>query len=667
MKGIFISYRREDSAGYAGRLYDRLAAHFGADRVFMDVEGIEPGVDFVDAIERAVASCEVLIVIIGNEWLAANSAGKRRLDDPKDFVRIETAAALARGIRVVPVLVEDAAMPRGEDLPADLTPLVRRQALELSHKQWDATSGELIRTLEKILNVKKARSEGVAAAPESPSTPQGEPSPNVDAQSAVAGAGFGRRYAWMGAAAVLVIAAVALLLTQPWHKIDKAPPPRPGHLVVSPGKMEFKDQPLRVAGPPSSITLTNDGDAPLRVNAAKLEGTVGDFALSDDQCTGRTLAPATSCSLKITFNAQGTGARTALLTFPSEPANPVVVNLEGRGAAPTVAEIAPPVEKPTQLPPPQPAPIPQVKPEPPVAPPKILNFEAKVADGKVELCYGVENAAGATITPSPGAVKSGPKQCVPVAPDGRRTYTLTARNAAGTAVTRALTVEVPTTPAPPAEVATAPKMPTPEPTPQPPPPAVAVASSALPRVGDTWEYRSRSMWKNVEPRIYTHQATGVSEREVRETMTYAGSASDAKSFGPDTRFVERRGNGYYYVEFNPFIQALGVLSAGTAWKSLAYPAADPFFGNWSTHGRAVDWDSVTVPAGTFKAMRVEINSNRAPTGSVSMRASEPVRILQVIWYAPDAKRAVKAVRTVYSTSGIRLDEDTYELVKYRLQ
>ena len=95
MKGIFISYRREDSAGYAGRLYDRLAGHFGADRVFMDVEGIEPGVDFVDAIESAVASCEVLIVIIGNEWLAADAAGKRRLDDPKDFVRIETAAALA--------------------------------------------------------------------------------------------------------------------------------------------------------------------------------------------------------------------------------------------------------------------------------------------------------------------------------------------------------------------------------------------------------------------------------------------------------------------------------------------------------------------------------------------------------------------------------------------
>ena len=274
-----------------------------------------------------------------------------------------------------------------------------------------------------------------------------------------------------------------------------------------------------------------------------------------------------------------------------------------------------------------------------------------------------------TIAPSPGAVKPAPKQCVSVAGAAARTYTLTARNTAGTTVTRTLTVEAPASP-PPTEIAIEPRIPPAAPAPAPTPAPVAAAPSALPRVGDTWEYRSRSIWKNVEPRVYTHQVTAVSEREVRETMTYVGStdnAADAKSFSADTRFVERRGNGYYYIEFNPFMLALGALAPGTAWKSLAYPAQDPFFGNWSTHGRAADWESVNVPAGTFKAIRVEINSNRAPTGSVSMRASEPVRILQVIWYAPDAKRAVKAVRTVYSTSGSRLDEDTYELLKYRLQ
>ena len=103
MDGIFISYRREDSAGYAGRLYDRLAAHFGSHMVFMDVEGIEPGVDFVEAIEKAVTSCKVLVVLMGKAWLnIADGNGRRRLDDPNDFIRIETSTALKRDIRVVP-------------------------------------------------------------------------------------------------------------------------------------------------------------------------------------------------------------------------------------------------------------------------------------------------------------------------------------------------------------------------------------------------------------------------------------------------------------------------------------------------------------------------------------------------------------------------------------
>src|SRR5688572_19627389 len=131
MNGIFISYRRDDSAGYAGRLYDRLVTHFGAERVFMDVEGIEPGVDFVNAIEEAVGSCRVLIVIIGDEWISTTDiAGRRRLDDPNDFVRLETSAALKRGIRVVPVLVDGSAMPRVDQLPEELHALTRRQAVE---------------------------------------------------------------------------------------------------------------------------------------------------------------------------------------------------------------------------------------------------------------------------------------------------------------------------------------------------------------------------------------------------------------------------------------------------------------------------------------------------------------------------------------------------------
>jgi len=116
MNGIFISYRRDDSAGHAGRLFDRLVARFGKRAVFMDVEGIEAGVDFVETIEMAVGGCDVLLAVIGRSWLdSRDSEGKRRLDDDQDFIRLETSAALARNVRVIPVLVEGARMPRAAE------------------------------------------------------------------------------------------------------------------------------------------------------------------------------------------------------------------------------------------------------------------------------------------------------------------------------------------------------------------------------------------------------------------------------------------------------------------------------------------------------------------------------------------------------------------------
>lgn len=152
MPGIFISYRREDTAGHAGRIFDRLKEKFGRDKVFMDVAGIEPGVDFVQAIDQAVGACDVLLVIIGKKWLACTDAlGNRRLDDPKDFVRLEAATALRRNIRVIPVLVQDAAMPGEGDLPDDLKKLARRQATEISDTHWDSDTQELIETLAKLL------------------------------------------------------------------------------------------------------------------------------------------------------------------------------------------------------------------------------------------------------------------------------------------------------------------------------------------------------------------------------------------------------------------------------------------------------------------------------------------------------------------------------------
>ncbi len=148
MRAIFISYRREDSEGHAGRLSEDLIDWFGKTAVFMDVTDIEPGRDFRRVIEQQVASCGVLLAVIGKEWLTATDAkGRRRLDDPSDFVRLETASALKRDIPVVPVLVHGASMPRAEQLPDDLKDLAFRNSVELTHARWASDVQVLIAAL----------------------------------------------------------------------------------------------------------------------------------------------------------------------------------------------------------------------------------------------------------------------------------------------------------------------------------------------------------------------------------------------------------------------------------------------------------------------------------------------------------------------------------------
>lgn len=148
---IFISYRREDTSGHAGRIYDRLNVRFSG-RVFRDVAGINLGEDFVVAIERHVGDCEVFIELIGDRWATiTDRAGKRRLDDPEDFVRLELATALRREITVIPILVNGATMPDGSTLPQDLAPLTRRNALEITESDFDHDVERLIKTLETIL------------------------------------------------------------------------------------------------------------------------------------------------------------------------------------------------------------------------------------------------------------------------------------------------------------------------------------------------------------------------------------------------------------------------------------------------------------------------------------------------------------------------------------
>ena len=156
MSGIYLSYRRMDGAAHAGRLFDHLSRHFGPGSVFMDLQGIARGQEFTLAIQSALNVCEVVLVVIGNTWATCTGQdGQRRLDDPKDWVRLEVAAALRRNVLVVPVLVDGARLPDPASLPEELQPLCGRNACELSDLRWSFDVGELVKDLEKVVRLPK--------------------------------------------------------------------------------------------------------------------------------------------------------------------------------------------------------------------------------------------------------------------------------------------------------------------------------------------------------------------------------------------------------------------------------------------------------------------------------------------------------------------------------
>ena len=150
--GLFISYRRQESSGMTGRLYDRLVGRFGDDQVFMDVDTIALGVDFTQVIAEAVSNCTVLLAVIGPAWLTiTDEDGQPRLEDPDDIVRLEIQTALERDIRVIPILVEGAVMPRRRQLPEQLAGLARRNAHFLRHESFRSDADRLLEAIESIL------------------------------------------------------------------------------------------------------------------------------------------------------------------------------------------------------------------------------------------------------------------------------------------------------------------------------------------------------------------------------------------------------------------------------------------------------------------------------------------------------------------------------------
>ncbi len=195
MARIFINYRRDDTQGVAGRLFDHLALKYSRSELFMDVDAMKPGLDFIKQLDLQVSQCHVLLAVIGPHWVdARDAAGKRRLDNDKDSVRIELASALRRDIAVIPVLIEGTAMPSEDSLPDDLKPLARRHALELRHTRFNADADAIVHALEEVV-------------------PR-------------------RRVPWLlvgGGVAVAAIAAGAVL----WPKLHKAPAPPAPQIAMS--------------------------------------------------------------------------------------------------------------------------------------------------------------------------------------------------------------------------------------------------------------------------------------------------------------------------------------------------------------------------------------------------------------------------------------------------
>ncbi len=262
---VFISYRRTDTAGHAGRLYDAMVVRFGEDNVFMDVD-MQPGVDFVARINAVVAACHVLLVVIGPDWARpASGETSPRLADPEDFVRLEVSTALRRSdVTVIPLLVERATMPDPDDLPDDLKALTRRNALELSDLRWHDDARRLMAIIEQILAQAEPETARAPSAPPSVASGHGDgPRGPVAPVAAASASVLLKRYRWPAVAAAMVI---VLLL-----------------IIVLPGGGDDTGSVATPTTPAPTVTAASeDAKGPLGVPASCEDGGRPEFAREAD-------------------------------------------------------------------------------------------------------------------------------------------------------------------------------------------------------------------------------------------------------------------------------------------------------------------------------------------------------------------------------------------------
>jgi tripartite-type tricarboxylate transporter receptor subunit TctC len=221
---VFLSYRREDSTAYAIAVHDRFMRRWGEDRVFWDIDSIRPGDDFGSTIDETLAQCCVIVTLIGTRWLdVTDAAGRRRLDDPSDFHRLELERALERRVRIIPALVGGARMPRADELPETLKALARRNAVEISDTRFNFDVERLARAVDAEIT----RADASAQSQDGNQGAQDE-SPSVERKPrAGTGGGAGRHWNfrlrgpyWVGLGAI----GAAVLFSALWYRADLPQP-----------------------------------------------------------------------------------------------------------------------------------------------------------------------------------------------------------------------------------------------------------------------------------------------------------------------------------------------------------------------------------------------------------------------------------------------------------
>lgn len=211
---IFLNYRRGDAQAYARLVVSALRQRWpGNDQIFFDIDTIEAGRDFTEAIGRAVGQCDVLVALVGKGWATATDAsGRSRLENPDDYVRVEIEAALDRDVRVIPSLVGGADLPSAEDVPDSLRRFLRRNALELTDRHWEKDVQQLVEVLGRIEAERGLAAEPVVPRPSPLAAEPREPSRH--------------RLLLVGAAAALVAVVAAGYLAGRTTRSGSTPPPR---------------------------------------------------------------------------------------------------------------------------------------------------------------------------------------------------------------------------------------------------------------------------------------------------------------------------------------------------------------------------------------------------------------------------------------------------------